>query len=83
MAREISTYIKNNKLIVIIKPNAPANEFCGYDESRHAVRISIKAPAIDGKANIALTKFLKKETGRPCIVKSGITSRIKIIEFVD
>ena len=40
----------------------------------------IKEKPIDGKANLALEKFLKKEIGFRGKVVLGFTSRIKILE---
>ena len=51
-------YWKNDHLIlnIYVQPNAKKNEVVGcYDD---ALKIRIQSPAVDGKANEALIKFL-------------------------
>jgi uncharacterized protein (TIGR00251 family) len=48
--------------------------------SKDEFEVWIKEKAIDGKANEYLIKFLKKELGRKFSIKSGFTSRIKVLE---
>jgi uncharacterized protein (TIGR00251 family) len=42
----------------------------------------IKEKPVDGKANIYLEKFLKKEFGKSAKVVSGFSSKIKFIEII-
>ena len=65
---------------VIVKPNSRKNEILGYDEEKQAYIISIKEKAEDNKANIGLIRFLSKILGRKARIKSGLKSRVKIIE---
>ncbi len=46
------------KLFVYIQPNASKNEICGLFEDR--IKIKIKSPPIDGKANKELISYLSK-----------------------
>ena len=39
----------------------------------------LKEKPIDGKANLSLLKLLRKEFGKNFKIKSGFTSRIKIL----
>jgi uncharacterized protein (TIGR00251 family) len=77
--------IKGDKVSVRIKaqPSASKNEFCEiYGE--HAIKIRIKAPAVEGAANKELVKFLAKSfkvSKSDIIFKTGQNSKIKIIEF--
>lgn len=77
--------IANEKVSLRIKaqPAASKNAFCGiYDED--AVKIRIKAPAVEGAANKELVKFLAKSFKVPksaILFKTGQNSKIKIIEF--
>jgi uncharacterized protein (TIGR00251 family) len=43
----------------------------------------IKEKAIDGKANKYLEKYLGKYFGKKVVIKSGFTSRNKIVELID
>ena len=65
------------------QPAASKNEFCGlYDGD--ALKIRIKAPAVEGAANKELVKFLSKSFKVPksaILFKSGQNSKIKRVEF--
>ncbi|MEA3433385.1 MAG: DUF167 domain-containing protein [Campylobacterota bacterium] len=77
--------INGNSVSIRIKaqPAASKNEFCeiyGTD----AIKIRIKAPAVEGAANKELVKFLAKSfkvSKSDIIFKTGQNSKIKIIEF--
>ena len=77
--------VKDKKVTVRIKaqPAASKNEFCEiYGED--AIKIRIKAPAVEGAANKELVKFLAKSfkvSKSDILFKSGQQSKIKIIEF--
>ena len=77
--------IKEERVSLRIKaqPNASRSEFCEvYGED--AIKIRIKAPAVEGAANKELVKFLSKRFKVPkgdIIFKTGQSSKIKIIEF--
>ena len=77
--------IKGEKVSIRIKaqPAASKNEFCEiYGED--AIKIRIKAPAVEGAANKELVKFLSKSfkvSKSDIIFKTGQNSKIKIIEF--
>jgi uncharacterized protein (TIGR00251 family) len=65
------------------QPSASKNEFCEiYGED--AIKIRIKAPAVEGAANKELTQFLAKSfkvSKSDILFKSGQNSKIKIVEF--
>jgi len=77
--------IKDGKVSLRIKaqPSASKNEFCGmYGED--ALKVRIKAPAVEGAANKELVKFLSKSfkiSKSDIIFKSGEQSKIKIVAF--
>jgi len=77
--------IKEGEIYLRIKaqPAASKNEFCEiYGED--AIKIRIKAPAVEGAANKELVKFLSKSFKVPksaIIFKSGQNSKIKIVAF--
>ena len=77
--------IDENKVSIRIKaqPAASKNEFCEiYGED--AIKIRIKAPAVEGAANKELVKFLAKSfkvSKSDIIFKTGQNSKIKIVEF--
>ena len=77
--------IKEDRASLHIKaqPNASRTEFCElYGED--AIKIRIKAPAVEGAANKELVKFISKSFKVPksdIIFKTGQNSKIKLIEF--
>jgi uncharacterized protein (TIGR00251 family) len=77
--------INDDKVSIRIKaqPAASKNEFCEvYGED--AIKIRIKAPAVEGAANKELIKFLSKSfkvSKSDIIFKTGQNSKIKIVEF--
>ena len=79
---DISQYIKNNTLKVIVKPNSPKTEVMAWDDSKQALRISVAAVPDKDKANTELLKFLKKQTGKRCSIKTGAKSREKVVGFL-
>lgn len=65
------------------QPAASKNAFCGlYGED--ALKITIKAPAVEGAANKELVAFLAKSfkvAKSDILFRSGQQSKIKIVEF--
>lgn len=65
------------------QPNASKNEICEiYGDE--AIKIRIKAPAVEGAANKELQKFLAKSfkiSKSDIIFKTGLNSKIKIVVF--
>ena len=77
--------IKAEKVSIRIKaqPAASKNEFCEI-YGKDAIKIRIKAPAVEGAANKELVKFLAKSfkvSKSDIIFKTGQNSKIKILEF--
>ncbi|KIM06215.1 MAG: hypothetical protein KU38_13450 [Sulfurovum sp. FS08-3] len=76
--------IKHNRVMLKIKaqPNASRSEFA--ETLEEAIKLRIKAPAVEGAANAELIKFLSKhfKIAKSSITfKSGLKSKIKIVEF--
>ncbi|MBS3138594.1 YggU family protein [Candidatus Woesearchaeota archaeon] len=72
--------IKNNILEVKVVPNASKTENVSIENN--IVKVRIAAPPDKNKANVELLKFLKKEFGLKFKIKSGATSREKVLELV-
>jgi len=77
----IEKYIKNNSLKIIVKPNAKKNEILGYDDSKKAVKVAIAAHAEKNKANVEVIKFFSKLLKKPIKIKSGLTSKEKLLKI--
>lgn len=77
--------IKDDSVILNIKaqPASSKNEFCGvYGDD--AIKIKIKAPAVEGAANKELIKFISKSFKVPkssIEFISGESSKIKRVKF--
>ena len=66
------------RLLVHLQPGAKADRIAG--QHGDAVKITLSAPPVDGKANAAAVKFIAKELGIPArqvTLVSGQTSRDK------
>ena len=72
-------YIKDNKLRIIVKANSPKNEILDYDENRDALKVNIKAPAENNKANVEIVKYFKKLTKQKVRIVSGLKSKKKTL----
>lgn len=69
-------------MLLKIVPNAKRSEVVGLHGD--AIKIKVKSPATDGKANAALLEFLADELeipSRAVRIVSGEKSRDKLIEF--
>lgn len=72
--------IRNSKIIAVVaKPNSSKNEIVGYDSEKKAWVVKVKAAAEKDKANKGLLKFLRKETGKTWMIKSGSRSHEKTL----
>jgi len=79
---EITNYIKNNKLKIILKPNSNEDEITGYNREKNALIVGVGAPAVENKANIALIKLIKKKTKKRVMIIKGLKSKEKILEVL-
>ncbi|PYK52832.1 MAG: hypothetical protein DMF20_05145 [Verrucomicrobia bacterium] len=71
-------------LRVHIIPNAKIDKVSG--EYNSAIKIKLRAPAVDGKANAALRRFLAERLSIPqsaIILEHGERSRDKVIRIDD
>lgn len=79
---DLQQYVHNNKLHVLVKPNAKKTEILGYDPERNAVKIAIAAPPEDNKANLELLRFLHRQLKKQVRLISGMKSKKKVLEIV-
>ena len=75
------------RITVKVTPNAKRNEIVGWTETANggeALRIKLKAPPVDGKANRELIAFLAKTVGVPkgaVSIVRGSRDRLKTVEI--
>ncbi len=70
------------KIRVTVKPNSKQQKI--EESADGTLKIRLKSPPVDGKANQELIKVLAKKYGVPkaqITIKSGLTSKNKIIEI--
>jgi len=78
---DISGYIKDNSLKIIVKPNSDKNEILGYIPEKQALKVAIKAPPENNKANIEIIKFFNRLTKKQTHIITGLTSKEKLLKF--
>jgi uncharacterized protein (TIGR00251 family) len=76
---ELQSYIKNNYLKILVKPNSPKTEIVKWDTERNALRVNIHAQPEDNKANVEVVKFFSKLLKKKVVIKSGLKSREKLL----
>lgn len=69
------------KIKIKVKPNSSQEKVVKNSDIEYDVWI--KEKPVDGKANLELIKLLSKYFGREVEIKSGFTSRRKIINVQD
>ena len=67
------------KMLVTVKPGAKEDKIV---KEGSGYKVWLKARPVDGKANEALVKLFKKKLGLRVKVKSGFTSRKKVLEVL-
>ncbi len=76
---DIQKYIANNLLHIKVIPSSGRTEL---KEENGKLKLYLKAPPDKNKANMELIKFFKKELGLVVEIKSGATSREKVLRIV-
>lgn len=77
----VQKHLNNNKLDIVVKPNSPKNKIVGYDESKKALKVEIKAQPEDNKANIEIIKFFSRISKKKASIILGLTSKKKTLKF--
>jgi uncharacterized protein (TIGR00251 family) len=75
----LGSYIKNNHLKIIVKPNSPKTEIVKYDSQKNALIVNVHARPEDNKANIEIIKFFSKLFKKKVSIKTGLKNREKIL----
>ncbi|WP_297523770.1 DUF167 domain-containing protein [Thermococcus sp.] len=64
-------------LLIYVQPKAKKNAIEGIDEWRGRLKVKIKAPPVEGKANKEVVKFFSKLLGAEVAIVRGETGREK------
>jgi len=75
--------IQNNRIRVIVKPNAKKTEILSIDTHNKTAKIAVAAPADKDKANKELMHFVSKQLGKQVRFVSGLRSKEKILEILE
>ena len=78
---ELNKILNKKSISVIVKPNSSKNEI-QYEENKKCLKVFIKAPPENNKANIELIKFFSKLGKKVKIIK-GLKSKNKTLVFED
>lgn len=73
----LQKHLKSNTLILRVVPRAGREELV---ETENGLKLFLKAPAEDNKANVELIKFFKKEFGLRVEIVSGWKRREKVVK---
>ena len=76
---DISSFIHSNLLTIKVVPHSGRTEL---KEENGKLKLYLKAPPEKNKANRELITFFKKEYGLVVEIKSGMTSREKVLRVV-
>jgi uncharacterized protein (TIGR00251 family) len=76
---DINKHIREGSIKVFVKPGKKKTKIISFDDVKKALIIEVGAPAEDNKANVELVKFLSRQLKKRLIIKSGFTSKEKII----
>ena len=82
MKRPIVVYETLNKMKIKVKLHSNSSQEKIEKKSKEKYEVWLKEKPIDNKANERLVKVLKKYFGKEVRIKSGLTSRNKIVEVV-
>ena len=75
---DFKKYFKNGALNLKVAPRSGREELV---ERENGLKLFLKAPAEDNKANLELIKFFKKEFKLKVEIISGMKSREKVVRI--
>ncbi len=73
--------IENNRIHVIVKPNAKKTEILSIDKDKKTAKIAVADPADKDKANKELLRFVSKLLKKQVRFISGLRSKEKVLEI--
>ena len=74
--------VKPSKSIkIVVKTNQRSNKILSYNQETKVFKVAIAAKPENNKANVEVIKFFSKVLGRPVRIKTGLTSKEKLLVF--
>ena len=81
MEAEIARHVGKDLLKILVKAGSGRNEVLGWNDFRQALKVNIKAPAENNKANIEIIKFFTRLTKKNVRIISGLKSKTKVLKL--
>jgi len=78
----VKDYIKEGKLIIVVRPNSNKNKIIGYNKTKKALKVNIAAPPDKDKANKEIIKFFSKLLKKKIAIVKGSKSRDKVLQIL-
>jgi uncharacterized protein (TIGR00251 family) len=72
---------KTNPFKICVKTNMPKTEILEFDSEKNSYRMNVHAKPMDGKANIEILKFFKREFKLRVKIVMGTKSKEKLIKI--
>ncbi|GIU69611.1 MAG: hypothetical protein KatS3mg002_0847 [Candidatus Woesearchaeota archaeon] len=79
--KNITDHIKNNKILIIVRPNSKKTEIIGYDKNKNALLVNVHAKPENNEANKEIIRFFSKLLKSKVCIKSGSKSKEKLLEI--
>lgn len=80
---DINDCIVNNRIHVIVKPNAKKTGIIEINGEKKTVKIAVAAPADKNKANKELLHFVSKLLKKKVRFVLGLRSKEKVLEIIE
>lgn len=71
----------NKNIKITVKTNMPKTEIVGFDDSKKALKVNVRAKPDNNEANVEVVKFFSKFLKKKVVIKSGARSKEKLLEI--
>ncbi len=78
---DVSKYIQKDHLKVMVRSSAPKNEIIGFNKEKQALKVNIKAPPENNKANKEVINFFRKLLKKKVAIAKGLKTKEKILKI--
>lgn len=78
---DYSEYLNKEHIKIIVKTGANKTEIVGVDSGRDCLKVSVKAPPVEGRANAEIIKYFSKLLKKKVMIKSGVSSKEKLLKI--
>lgn len=75
----LSLLEKRDRFMVKVKTKALRTEIIDYDDEHNLFLVAVNAPPLEGKANAEVVRFFSKMLKKKVSIKSGQTSKTKLL----